>query len=572
MKKIIALLLALVMVLALAACTPKETQQTEKQTENTETKQETSKQETEKKQEGTSVKEMEQNNQAETNTKTEATDTNRGGIMKMAWPSMGDSWDAHAKASWTTFIWAQPIYEGVLALGVDGVIYPNVCDYELSADGLQVKLWVVEGKQFSDGTPVVIDDVLASLQRTAKYIAKFNTNFWDYVKDFEIKDGVLTFNFSSYNPNVMFILSEPRPYNGIMKKAICEKYADTQIMDLNDVIGTGPYKLVPAETEKDVKVTYVRNDNYLISEASADNNGCASPKRQYLDSIVLTFINDTSATLMSAMAGDQDIIQATPTDMDALKPYHFNFWSSFSGTAFYAFFNCSESRITANADLRKAVAAAIDDDEATFSEYDQYFDNTMHSPAYVGDAYDTNDLFRAADYIGAANVELSKKYQQAAGYNGEEIKLLCVAGKNYPLVIQARCQAAGLNVVLQEVDQASINDYWGSVDNDWDFCVRPTAVSTTLASAIDTTFHTFWCNDEIEAKLADLKGMVTDSAESTKLWAEISQAMADECPFYILSYTSGDSYAYEDGLHLNWNGTLRYFYNAYWDKPADHME
>lgn len=489
-----------------------------------------------------------------------------GGTLRLVWPSMGASWDPHAKASWTTFIWAQNVFEGALVLGDDGVFYPNVCNYEYDQEnGLWVKLWVREGEKFSNGEAVTIEDVLASLQRTALFIAKFNTNFWDNVDSYSIENGVLTFKFKKYNVNSMYILAEQRPYNGVMPKAICDKYGKDQIMDPADCIGTGPYVLNGAKSELGTKAYFDRNPYYKPHEDSKDLNGYASPRRQHMENIEINFISDTNAAMMSLMAGENDVMQATPENMKVLKDYGYDFWATSTGSGEYIFFNCAREAVK-DSNMRKAIAAAIDYDEVLFAKADQYYDGTYHSPIVCGDAY-SQKSFAKADYVGKANTNVAAKYLKAANYDGKTVKLL--AAKEFEamaMIIQSRLKDAGINCELMIVDDASINATWGDTSLDWDFCIRTTALSLTTPSAIDQTFHFAWGNERAEELIKSLSSKVIGSKESVALWDELAALMADECPFAIFGTLFMDQYAYKQGLDLNFNGVLRYFFNARWTK------
>ena len=159
----------------------------------------------------------------------------RGGYVKYSWYELSPTFDPYGQASWTTYMWANNNFESCLVRGEDGVVYPLVCEYEQAEDGMWLKLWVREGVKFSNGTPVTLEDVVASLQRAALFTPKVQTQLWDMVDTYEIKDGVLTFNFKEYNIGTFQIFSNPRAcYGGIMPKAICDKYGDKKIDDPND--------------------------------------------------------------------------------------------------------------------------------------------------------------------------------------------------------------------------------------------------------------------------------------------------------------------------------------------------
>ena len=99
---------------------------------------------------------------------------------------------AKATGTWY-YMYTNLVYEAPLTRDAEGNIRPNVCNFELSEDQLTLKLWVREGLKFHDGSPVEIEDVVASIRRT---VHKSPRQFVDaYIQNVEIKDGVATITF-----------------------------------------------------------------------------------------------------------------------------------------------------------------------------------------------------------------------------------------------------------------------------------------------------------------------------------------------------------------------------------------
>ena len=303
-----------------------------------------------------------------------------GGILKQAYYQLSPTWDPYGQASWTTYIWAQNVVENCLVRGADGQIYPLVCEYEYPEDGLWISLWVRDGVCFSDGTEVTIEDVLASLERAALFTAGVQTDLWDNVESYDIEDGVLTFYFNRFNTATMEVLCSPRPcWGGVMPKDICEKYGSDLISDPADCIGTGPYVLSAEDSIIGEEVVLTRNEYYVACEASPDDNGMASPRRQYLDGIKIVKNGDVNSKLMSVMSYELDVIdtsEATYTELLEAEGLASE-WHSNLG-AIYSFFNCSEGRITSDPNFRKAIAAAIDFDEFGYAQ--SLMDSELCSP------------------------------------------------------------------------------------------------------------------------------------------------------------------------------------------------
>ena len=201
MKKVLALLLALLMVISLGACkTP------EKTTEEPQ------------KQEEWYMWDKEHPERY-------------GGTIRAQYGDWSPTWDPYGQASWTTYFWAIPAFQSCLVLGDDGKVYPQICTYEMSEDGKTIKLTIRDGVKFSDGTEVTTDDIIASLQRSGKLIANTNTYLWDILDHYDVAGKTITWYFKEYNSSTLrTIFADPRNANrAIMKKEICEKYGDQVI-------------------------------------------------------------------------------------------------------------------------------------------------------------------------------------------------------------------------------------------------------------------------------------------------------------------------------------------------------
>ena len=493
-----------------------------------------------------------------------------GGILKQAYYQLSPTWDPYGQASWTTYIWAQNVVENCLVRGADGQIYPLVCEYEYPEDGLWISLWVRDGVCFSDGTEVTIEDVLASLERAALFTAGVQTDLWDNVESYDIEDGVLTFYFNRFNTATMEVLCSPRPcWGGVMPKDICEKYGSDLISDPADCIGTGPYVLSAEDSIIGEEVVLTRNEYYVACEASPDDNGMASPRRQYLDGIKIVKNGDVNSKLMSVMSYELDVIdtsEATYTELLEAEGLASE-WHSNLG-AIYSFFNCSESRITSDPNFRKAIAAAIDFDEFGYAQ--SLMDSELCSPVNCGDAYSTQ-MFTNADWYNGrkANVELAKQCLANSSYSGESLKIVANTEGGLPVMVQ-HLAAVGINAEYQVLDNATCIEYANDESQDWDMIYRANPTTNTNPGDMHSTFYQTWNNPRADELVELLKGCATGSDESITYWEELAMLMVEEVPFIIYG-GNVEYYAYNPDLNLNREGSWQFFFNAYWNNPEEHM-
>ena len=495
----------------------------------------------------------------------------RGGYVTYSWYELSPTFDPYGQASWTTYMWSNNNFESCLARGEDGKIYPLVCEYELSEDMLTLKLWVREGVKFSDGTDVTLDDVVASLQRAAQFTPRVKTVLWDLVESYDITDNVLTFKFSEYNVGTLDVFCNPRAcYGHIMPKAVCEKYGGNLIDDANDCIGTGPYKLVPSESQAGVRYEFERNEYYVTCEASPDENGLASPRRQYLDGLICIVNNDSSSQLMSLMNGDLDALALTDDKAFAtLEPQGYTEHMYSTDGAYYAFFNCAENRVVADVNLRRAIAAVLNYDDLQYACRGDLYDGSITSPVNCGDAYAT-DAFTSKEWNSRreSNIDVAKKYLAQSNYNGESIIMITDNSAAAAIFIED-LQEVGIKCDRQRLDNQTMIAYANDGSLDWDIILRSNPYSVNYPSEMSNTFYNNWHNDKAEELIAQMDGVVVGSAESVAYWQELADLMAEEVPFVIF----GGVYEYfvsAPGLVNNRQGDWRYWFNDWWTDPASH--
>lgn len=496
----------------------------------------------------------------------------RGGYVTYSWYELSPTFDPYGQASWTTYMWSNNNFESCLVRGEDGVIYPLVCEYDFAEDGLSLKLWVREGVKFSDGSEVEIEDVLASLQRAAKFTPRVQTALWDVVESYDITDGVLTFNFTECNVTTIDIFCNPRAcYGHIMPKEICEKYGENLIDDPNDCIGTGPYKLVVSESQAGVRYEFERNEHYVTCEASPDHNGLASPRRQYLDGLVCIVNSDSSSQLMSLMSGDIDALaQQDMTAFEAnLKPMGFKADTYSTGGVYYLFYNCNENRAVSDVNLRRAIAAIIDYDELQIACRGDLYDPSVNSPVDCGDAYET-DAFSSKEWTAKreSNMEVAKKYLAQSNYNGETL-IMITDNSAVAAVFLEDLESVGIKCERQSLDNATMIAYANDGTLDWDMIIRSNPSSKNYPTEMNNSFYINWHNERATELLALLDTVPVNGAESVAYWQELAELMADEVPFVVFGAVQ-ECYVSAGDLNTDRQGVWRYWFNDWWTNPEAH--
>lgn len=464
--------------------------------------------------------------------------------------------------------WTQLVYEKIICRDAEGQLAPGVCDFTLSDDSLTLTLWVREGVKFHDGSLVEIEDVKASLERACTMRKNIRNEVAPYIEkeNMVIADGKLTIKFTSFSVNTLYYLASNQPWAVVMPKEICEKYPDSShlISDVKDVIGTGPYKVVDAAKDAK-KITMERFKDYVA--VAAGRTGQAAPKKGYFDKIIVVEQGEANADYM-LMASDQ--LHMEWADDRLYEQYAKGGLVMTPGVGqnvAYINFNC-ENGPTADKNIRKAIAACID--YAWMTQMDESHVSNKETWSPVTGAYSC-EKYTSADYAGAANIAVAKKYLEAAGYKGETIKMVTAGTYEYlePL-FKPYFTAAGINLEIVPMDAGAQSEFVSKTENDWHINWGTSAV-TDMASAVPGRFmEDSWDDERIDDLLEEMVKYPVGSAKSVEIWNQIDAILADECPSVCFSWSTNKLWVHDADLVYDCEGTWDYLWNSYWRNPADH--
>lgn len=496
----------------------------------------------------------------------ETKDSRYGGVLNLTWDATADTLDPHYTTGWVSYIWSLNVFESLLSRDNAGNICPGVCNFELSEDKLTLKLWVRDGLTFHDGTPVEIEDVVASLERSASLISNVNKYFLSMVESCEIDGDTVTYRFTEFTPNTLYYVSGYQNFTSIMPKEICEKYGKDPILTVKDCIGTGPYYM--ADYEPNVRFTLNRYDGYVLSDPSHD--GMAGPKMAYMDTINVWINNDPTSTTMALFNGEYDICM--PDEEYAAMASEYGLVSSMDPIVNLTtlFFNTKGNRPVNDINLRMAIVYALDFEQLMKLEWGENY--MMEAcPMSQGNYY--TDVFNNADYYGPTNLEKAAEYLAKSNYNGEE--LVCLVNNGYvtaiPVLAESMLEAAGIQIRLEYMDNVACTEYYSNNSNPYDMIFHTYAQMAYTPSTISSTpKNTFWGNAEKDALFAEIGNYGPGEAGGIEAWQKLAQLWVDDCAVVNLG-TQSYEFVYNADLNPNWEGSTRFFYNAYWNNPQDHM-
>ena len=488
-----------------------------------------------------------------------------GGVLNMAWALSPQTFDPHYTTGWSSYIWSQNVYETALVRDAEGRLQPMVCDFELSDDFLTLKLWVREGVTFHNGAPVTIEDVVASLER-ADMVANVRNFFNGYTESREVSGGVATYTFESYNHNTLYYISGEHTWSAIIPKEICDKYGEDPIIEVSDAIGTGPYKL----TEAQLGVVFVmdRYDGYVPVPEGA--TGMATPKYAYLDRINYWINDDDTSLLMALMNGEYDITQLDNEYSALAASNGIKTSPAPRNQMLYIPFNTKSDRPVNDSNLRKAIAAVLNYEDIRKFAWEGT--ETAEYCPMIGLYY--TDKFNKADYAGAENTALARRYLEASGYDGEELVIIASTSHvNIWPIVQAQMEKIGIKSRVDYMDTNTFTATYGDNDNDYDMVFLSSTTISYVPSLLAVNFRTaFWGSERKDELFSTIAKEFYGNANSMAAWNELCNIWVDECPIINLGIVADMWYANGD-LEINYNpGTAwEHHFNAYWNNPKEHI-
>ena len=342
-----------------------------------------------------------------------------------------------ATGSWK-LLFATCVYENALTRDADNNIVPCVCDFALSEDETDLKLWVREGYTFSNGDPVDIYDVEASINRALTRYSAMNKYVKPNVKSIAVEnDGekdILHIQFNGYDEKNMYYLASYQTWCGIQPKEICEKYKTSYLVDtVEDAIGTGPYKFV--DFQPSIQVTVQKREDYTPVDNSM-YTGFGGTKYGYMDSITFWYNGTDASACLAALAGEYDVTEVIPADYKQMTEEAGLVCTAMESDqrTFIIFNTRGKDNVCAKyPSLRKAIMAAID-----YEAYLNIITDGSHifegdNSGFVVDPRYQTDAFKNQDYYGPSNQEAVDKYLAAAeaeGWTGQPVQLVFGSGRS----------------------------------------------------------------------------------------------------------------------------------------------
>lgn len=276
-------------------------------------------------------------------------------------------------------------------------------------------------------------------------------------------------------------------------------YNDSPSGLISDACGTGPYKL--AEYISGSKMVLEKNEDYWWPEGEAFSwQGQAANA----ETIEIVYANEAASMIIALGNGEADITAnltlANAVDFQDGGQYSddYNIYTFWDNLTYCLLPDCHEDALTGDVNMRLAIfyAANIDGMVAALAEdvpgsYRACYG--MGNPNFP----DFSDSWEKwENYQTQSNADLVQQYLDAAGYNGETVKIICMGGGQEETIatyLNGALDAYGIKSEITLVDRTT-QTLVKSDPTNWDISVESWASSDYIVNVWDKLWKS--TNDE----------------------------------------------------------------------------
>lgn len=442
----------------------------------------------------------------------QASEPKKGGVLKLGigGGATTDVLDPGLAQNSATFMANRMWGDTLFNVTPDGQIEPRIAENLSSNEDATVWTFKIrDGVKFHDGSPVTVDDVVATFKRhSGEGSTSSAVGILKGISDISADGDSAVFALSSGNADLPYLLAE---YSLVIQPK-------GGVENPNAAIGSGAYKLVSAEPG--IRYQFEKNPDYW------------DDSRGHYDAIEMIIVNDATARNTALLTGEVHMInRVAPKVAKRLEASEGVHVRNTSGRAHYEFVMLVDTPPFDNKDLRLALKYSIDRHEMV--------DKILHGYGTIGNDIPINSAYALFDEtLPQREFDLDKAaaHYKASGHDGSPIELI-VAEAAFPGAVDAAtlwqqtCMKAGIPLTIKRVPD---DGYWDDVWQKAPFCAnywsgRPvqdqmysTAYIST-ASWNDTHFY----NKEFDALLIEARAEL-DQARRKELYSKVARILWEE--------------------------------------------
>ncbi len=433
------------------------------------------------------------------------------------------------------FMYQSLLFEPMLFKNSDGELEKVLLkDYESLGDGVY-QLTLYDYIHDTEGNPLTSSDVVFSFEKAIE-----NGTYSSVLSSFDGFDVI-----DEYTLNMKLVDERAGTFESIccainiITEAAWESAGDEMV---HNAVGTTPYRLT--DYVEGSYVTYEKtNDYWQTDESLLTTKGQANA-----DVIQWVVVEDNSAGAVALQTGEVDFIKAADAvdyelfmndDMTPKEGYNVSVINS--QMTYGITFNCGSSSNVSDVLMRQAICYAIDTEAIAaniFGDYAQAAGNYIN-PAYADYDASLEDL---DDYY-RYDVEKAQSLMAEAGYNGETIKILCPStgqAKNIGPLVQGYLLAAGFEAEVDVYESAIYSSYLYDSNPEWDIAITADQGGTgceymwSVLYQCDNTLNDFGCLLHVDDSTLQQKyeAMASASTNSSETLGDFLNYVNENCYMY----------------------------------------
>lgn len=425
-------------------------------------------------------------------------------------------------------------------------LIPHMAEsYTISEDGLTFTFKLRQGMLWSDGQPITAQDFAWTYEQAMK-----PENGFPYLADYEfiesytaLDDYTIQAKAKRVHAPGLEVISGISP----VPKHIWEK------LDWNDpeknpeinspTVVSGPYKLV--EWKRDQHAIFEANDKYWY-------HGAPNISRY-----IVEIVPDEDVAYEKLKSGEADTATIQPEKLEEARTLEnvtvYEWWPA-GGSWNYIGLNNREGHATADVNVRRGLAYAIDKDlitEQAMLGMGQRQCSIYPATAWVfNDAVECYNFDREKALATLAEAGYTYDGTQLVNAEGQPLTLKLIYGPNtdstlelIAVAVQDYLSQIGIQVEIQALEWATFLETLSAEESAWDLnitgwsaSIEPHFMCTLFSEAnIPDLNAEAYINKKVEDLCA--QGAATFDTEQRKaLYQEVQQIIADEAPYIFLYY------------------------------------
>lgn len=391
------------------------------------------------------------------------------------------------------------VYQGLVTRTEKNEVVESLASaYDVSPDGLTYTFTLNDGVTFHDGSPLTVDDVVASLQQVKDDPELLGNAEFANVASITAPDpATVVIALTQPNQNFLFTLTGPA---GLVFKT-------GDATDLKTAAnGTGPFVLDSWSQGDSIRLT--RFDGYW-----GDAAGVAE--------VVLQYIPDFTAGVNAALDGSLDVLTAVQPDLAPQLEDTGDFTLTEGRTTDKATLAFNNRRAPLDdIRVREALRLAIDHEALAQS-------TGLGTPLY-GPIPELDPGYEDLSDVAPYDPERAKELLAEAGVDDLDLTLTVPAfyGPTIPTILVSDFNEIGVTLEVNSVEFSTwLQDVYTNKDYDLSYVLH--VEPRDVRNFADPTYYFGYDNPEVQALYAQALAS-TDADESADLLAQVARLVSED--------------------------------------------